>query len=283
MTRTNQEQPSITMKKKKINKNEDQRTRKARSFKRKYHRFNEHMQAKVDQLDYSLQHLETITTSPEQTTTHLSMKAKFYSPYTASNIDLTLYLMDYSTLSNKAFEELFRKINLSTTESRSGSSLETLLDCGEKVTFIRQLVQLMNKFNYFKLQEEQWTYYSNLGRNEGIWYGRVSKTIATCNSMCYTYGRRKNLIEQRRKYFQQQIIQINDKLNEHLKQTSHLAIDNTDEFMLIVENFISREQYQLRMEFERRQAMLKFDAKDHQLVERFYGMKPRQTEVNDQP
>lgn len=282
MTHSNQEKTQITTKKKKINKNDDQRTRKVRSFKRKSHRFTEHTQSKADQLDHSLQQLEMINSSSEKAATPLSLKAKFSSPYATSNIDPTLYLMDFSTLSNKTFEELFRKINLSPTEDHSLDGLNEFFDSEQKVTFTRQLVQLFNKLNYFQLQAAQWTFYYDLGMTEGIWCGRVSKTMAACNSMCYTYGRRKNLIEQRRKYFQQQLMQINDKLNEHLKQASHLAIADTDQLMLFANNFISREQYQLRMELERRQAMLKFDAKDHQLVELFYGLKPRQTEVSDQ-
>jgi hypothetical protein len=35
------------------------------------------------------------------------------------------------------------------------------------------------------------------------------------------------------------------------------------------------------MELERRRSMLKFDAKDHQLVQTFYQLKPRQTEADE--
>jgi hypothetical protein len=35
------------------------------------------------------------------------------------------------------------------------------------------------------------------------------------------------------------------------------------------------------LELERRRHILKFDAKDHQLVEAFYHLKPRQTEVRE--
>ena len=41
----------------------------------------------------------------------------------------------------------------------------------------------------------------------------------------------------------------------------------------------NKDQYPLRMELERRRGMLKFDAKDHQLVHTFYNLKTRQTEV----
>ena len=49
--------------------------------------------------------------------------------------------------------------------------------------------------------------------------------------------------------------------------------------MGIVNDLVDKVQYQLRLELERRKHMLKFDAKDHQLVETFYQLQPRKTEV----
>ena len=49
--------------------------------------------------------------------------------------------------------------------------------------------------------------------------------------------------------------------------------------MTIANEIIDKDQYQLRVEFERRKHILTFDAKDHRLVETFYQLKPRQTEV----
>ncbi|CAF2033761.1 unnamed protein product [Rotaria magnacalcarata] len=119
--------------------------------------------------------------------------------------------------------------------------------------------------------------YSCFGRL-GIWTGRVSKEMATINSMSYTYGRRKQLIEQRQKYFQGQIEENIRQFNEHLKQMPS-SID-TMKLPQIITDFMHTSQYQLRIDFERRKRILKFDAKDHQLVEAFYRLKPRQTEIN---
>jgi hypothetical protein len=49
--------------------------------------------------------------------------------------------------------------------------------------------------------------------------------------------------------------------------------------MAIITDLVHEDQYELRMELERRRGMLKFDAKDHQLVHTFYNLNPRQTEV----
>ena len=139
--------------------------------------------------------------------------------------------------------------------------------------------RIENKLNYFKLQDEQWSYYYHLGITEGIWNGRVSKKMALINSMCYTYGRQKTLIDQRRKYFKQQLQDITTKLHEHLQQVPSMMDPN--QLMMIAHDIVDKDQYQLHVEFERRKHILKFDAKDHQLVETFYQLKPRQTEVRE--
>jgi hypothetical protein len=154
---------------------------------------------------------------------------------------------------------------------------DELLDSDEKIIFTRQLFELINKLNYFKLQDEQWSCYYHLGITEGIWTGRVSKKMALINSMCYTYGRQKTLIEQRRKYFKQQLQDITSKLQEHLQQIPSMMDPN--QLMIIAHDFVDQDQYQLRVEFERRKHILQYDAKDHRLVETFYQLQPRQTEV----
>ncbi len=88
------------------------------------------------------------------------------------------------------------------------NALIELLNKEEIFIFIRQLTQLINKLNYFKLQNEQWTYYYNLGMREGIWNGRISKKMANGNSMYHTYGRSKMLIEQ--------LEQIQNEINEYM-------------------------------------------------------------------
>ncbi|CAF1336678.1 unnamed protein product [Adineta steineri] len=154
-----------------------------------------------------------------------------------------------------------------------------LFDTDEMLTYIRQLTQLINELNYSKLQDEQWSYYYNLGVNEGIWNGRVSKSMALINTMCYSYGRSKILIEQRHKNFMKKLQQLQINIDEHIKQIS-LSTADMNNLMNIINDFLHTDQYELRMELERRRAMLKFDARDHQLVHTFYNLKPRQTEIH---
>jgi hypothetical protein len=101
--------------------------------------------------------------------------------------------------------------------------------------------------------------------------------MAEVNSMCHTYGRQKSLIEQRQKYFKQQLDKINGQLQMHVQQAPS-TID-TNKLITIITDLVNKDQYQLRLKLERQKHMLKFDAKDHHFVEKFYQLKPRQTEV----
>jgi hypothetical protein len=118
---------------------------------------------------------------------------------------------------------------------------------------------------------------------ENIWTGRVSKNMAIVNSMCYTYGRSKVLIEQRHKKYKKNVQQIQIDIDEHMKQMPPpISTVDMDKLMTILIDLVHKDQYELRMELERRRDILKYDAKDHQLVHDFYQLKPRQTEVFDE-
>jgi hypothetical protein len=197
-----------------------------------------------------------------------------------SNTDPTLFFSDYSLISNMAFKEMLLTETIGVAGDNTDiNSLVKSLNTEEIWTFTRQLTQLINQLNYFKLQEEQWAHYYHLGVTEGIWTGRVSKRMARDNTMCYTYGRRKHIIEQRLKKFQQQLLQIKSDIDEHMTQTPLPVIDS-NRIETIVTVLVDKDQYQLRGELERRRDMLYFDAKDHKCIQAFYDLKPSQAEVS---
>jgi hypothetical protein len=284
-----QQQQQQQIQKKKFNK--AQYTRKVQHFKRKYRKSNKHKRTISNQTtDYFLKQAnlreqiveeEEVEEEEEEGPTSLFMspssmtKKKFYPLHILSKIDPFLFLPDYSMMSNVNLKQMLLTLAV---EHFGVNFLDEFLDSDEKFTFTRQLIQLTNKLNYTKLQDEQWTYYYNFGIAEGTWTRRVSKKMALDNSMCYTYGRRKQLIAKRRKYFQKKFRAITDKIQKHLKRTSCSSID-TNRLIGILNDLVDKDQYQLRRELERRKHMLKFDAKDHQLVEAFYQRKPRKTEV----
>ncbi|CAF1369882.1 unnamed protein product [Rotaria sp. Silwood1] len=208
-------------------------------------------------------------------TQHLPMK-KIYNPLDLStSSDPTLLLPNYLTISDSKFKEM---LLTSTSNNMNTDTLSELLNQKEILVFIRQLTHLVNKLNYSQLQHEQWSYYYNLGMTEGIWTGRVSKKMAEANSMCYSYGRSKVLTKQRLKKYKQQCPQIQETINQHTKQIPH-DIDMTL-VTNVINNLIHKDQHQLRLELDRRKTMPRLDAEEHKLVDQFYTLKPRQTEVS---
>jgi hypothetical protein len=255
--------------------NQRQYTRKTQHFKKKHQRTRLPTKTKANKRTHNCQQPDTtpLVGHTNLTTSQSSLIKKKCIPLdTEPNTDPTLFLTDYSMISNMTFKQMLLTIPNTHTDTWVQS-----LNNEEILTLTRQFASLINKLNYLKLQNEQWTYYYHLGMTEGIWNGRVSKTMAIANSMCHTYGRSKFLIEQRRQKYKQQLEQIKCQLNEYMKHTP--TVPDANRIMTIVHDLIHNDQYQLRTELERRRHVLKFDATDHQLVQDFYRLNPRQTEV----
>ena len=177
-------------------------------------------------------------------------------------------------MSKTAFKEMLA----TTADNTNINSFVESLDNEETWTFTRQLTQLINQLNYLKLQDEQWAYYYQLGMNEGIWTGRVSKRMARDNSMCHSYGRSKHIVEQRRRKFQQQLEHMTGDIDKHMKQQ---PIPQWNSAMVInmIADLVDKNNYPLRVELERRREMLRYDAQDHRSIQAFYDLGPNQTEV----
>ena len=151
-------------------------------------------------------------------------------------------------LSNTAFREMLLTVSIATQDTHKNTIVQ-LLDTEELLPFARQLAQLLARKNYLKLQVEQWTYYYDIGMNERILVRRVSETMAEVNSMPYTYGRSKALIEQRRTKYRQQFEKIDAEIYEHMKKGVSLFSDS-DNILLMLKSLIEKDQYHLRIEFE---------------------------------
>ena len=258
--------------------NQSQHNRKAQHKKKK----NRQLRMKKKKVS-SKNEFQLVTIDPSANFQNLSTsqefpKKKLFNPMDmATSSDPTLLLPDYLTISDSQFKDLFLQ---STSNNTNTDAIIELLNQKEILLFIRELTQLVNKFNYSQLQLEQWTYYNNLGMTEGIWTNRVSKKMAEANSMCYTYGRSKNLIKQRLAKYKLQCEKNQEAINQCIKQAP-LIID-MQTITTMINNLINKDQYELRFELDRRKTMLRLDAEEHKLVEQFYQLKPRQTEVSIQ-
>ncbi|CAF1684118.1 unnamed protein product, partial [Adineta ricciae] len=224
-----------------------------------------HRKTISDELVRQFQQNNSILLVGEKTLSMTKKKKKYLPLYTKSNIDPTVFLSNYSLLSNEDFEKML--LTTATTLDIEITSFGSLLKIEEVLTFIRHLTQLINTSYYLQIQNEQWKYYYDLGMKECIWTGRVSKNMAASNSMSNSYGRSKVLIEQRQKKYQNDLIKINNDSDEYMTKMPDILMNSIDQIKNIINHVIHQDLYQLRMEIERRKTILKFDAYDHQLVQ----------------
>ena len=120
---------------------------------------------------------------------------------------------------------------------------------------------------------------------ENIWTSRTPKHVAEKNSICYTYGRSKTLIEQRLKQIQEQLQQAQNAVQLFEKQIIPKAapyIHCSSEMQVlssIVTKFIREHQQKLQNKFEYKRQILILDATDHHLVRTFFRLKPMKSQV----
>ncbi|CAF4787036.1 unnamed protein product, partial [Rotaria sp. Silwood2] len=154
-----------------------------------------------------------------------------------------------------------------------------------KINYIRQYTCLIHRLFYVQLQESQWKYYYDIGMQENIWSGRVSKKWAAMNSMNYTYGRSKNLIEQRLKTIQRQLQQASQALQNFGQQPLPQCISEMNppldftKLNAIVTAVVRKGQHKLKQQFEHNKKMLMLDSTDHRLVQEVYDLKPSQQQI----
>jgi len=181
--------------------------------------------------------------------------------------------------------EIFLQI-LSTAFNGNTDKLNSLLNEKERIEFVRHYTTLIDRFSYVKLQELQWNYYHHIGITQHIWTKRISKQLAEKNSICYTYGKSKVLIQQRRKKIQKQLQQTQYTI--HLFEQKILSktaphIDCRSEIKSLfsmLHIFVHEHQQKLRDEFEYKKQKLILDATDHHLVQAFFDLKPDKLQVS---
>ena len=81
-------------------------------------------------------------------------------------------------------------------------------------------------------------------------YKTCLKKTAQINSMPYTYGRFKTMIEQRRKTYKGQLDTIQQEMTQYMEHKPDLILE-TNEILKILKDFIEKDQYQSESESNR--------------------------------
>ncbi|CAF1367817.1 unnamed protein product [Rotaria sp. Silwood1] len=195
------------------------------------------------------------------------------------NYNDSSYIPDYLQVSNR----IFKKMLISSLDD--AKNIVRRLNSKEKINYIRQYTCLIHRLFYGQLQESQWKYYYDIGIQQNIWSGRVSKKWAAMNSMNYTYGRSKTLILQRLKTIQRQLQQASQALQNFGNQPLPQCISELNppldftKLNAIVTAVVRKGQHKLKQQFEHNKKMLMLDSTDHRLVQNVYDLKPSQQQL----
>ncbi|CAF1302062.1 unnamed protein product [Rotaria sordida] len=188
------------------------------------------------------------------------------------------FVPQYLTVSDRKFKDILSKA------VPDGHKIYEWLDSAEKLKSTRQLAHTFNMMYYFKLQQELWKDYFDLGMTEGIWAPRILKSAAKQHYTCVSYGRSEKFVEQRQKTIQHQINRTNRELQQQLiylpEWTENVQPSIDSKFLsTAVEAMVKHGQYRLNMEFKHKRAMLKLDADDHRFISAVYAFEPTEEQI----
>ena len=159
------------------------------------------------------------------------------------------------------------------------------LNGNQNIQFASEYINLISRLSCIKLKQSQWNWYHHIGMTRNIWTTRIPKHIAERNSICYTYGRCRRIIEQHRQKTQQQLQETQNTLQLFEQQILSKSVhpnnccSEIQTLSSILHTFIHQNQQKLRdqLEYERQELIL--DATDHQLVQQFFRLKPMKSQV----
>ncbi|CAF4817519.1 unnamed protein product, partial [Rotaria sp. Silwood2] len=216
----------------------------------------------------------------EQVTTNgISKKENSKSKKQINHNNDDSYIPDYLKVSNR----IFRQMLISSLED--ADKIVKRLNTSGKINYIRQYAYLIHRLFYVQLQEEQWKYYYDIGMEDNIWSGRVSKKWAAMNSMYYTYGRSKTLIVQRLKTIQRQLQQASEALQQFGNQPLPQCLSEMNPpldfttMSAMVTAVVRKGQHKLKQQFEYYKKMLKLESTDQRLVQYVYDLKSSKQQI----
>lgn len=187
---------------------------------------------------------------------------------------------DSTDVSDETLYEMLLKAFNGDTEK-----LTHYLNGSQSIQFVREYTNLISRLSSIQLKQSQWNWYHHIGITRNIWTTRIPKHIAQKNSICYTYGRSRRIVEQRRQKFQQQLQETQNALQlfeQQLLSKSAYPVHCCSEIQAlpsILRTFIDEHKQKFRDELEYKRQELILDATDHQFVQQFFSLKPMKSQV----
>ncbi|CAF1524217.1 unnamed protein product [Adineta steineri] len=186
---------------------------------------------------------------------------------------------DYNNIHDNIF------IQMLSTAFYHTNKLNQLMNPEEQILFIREYTNLIDRLYCLQLQQSQWNYYHHIGITQNIWTGRMAKHLAEKNSICHAYGRSKTFIAQRQKQIEKHLQQAQYAVQQFEQEIIIKMVQHGDYLFemkvlfSIIEKFVQEKQRSVQYDYEYKREMLILDATDHQLVNEFFKIEPKKSQI----
>ncbi|CAF1532339.1 unnamed protein product [Rotaria sordida] len=179
----------------------------------------------------------------------------------------------------KVSDRIFKRILVESIEN--GSKLIESLNTPEKVQIVREITEITNNLYHKDFQEKLWQEYYNISSQDMHWELKITKQFARQNSLHQIYRPKKSYIQQRLATIAKQKERIAKELQEHLAKLLNYVQHwqpPIDEYLLTnaIDQCVIHGQKRLKEEFQYKKEILKLDWNDHQLLKKFYELKPNE-------
>ncbi|CAF3937208.1 unnamed protein product [Adineta steineri] len=201
-----------------------------------------------------------------------------------NNDDLSMnssenYKPSYLKVSDRIFKQLL------SNSIDNGHETISCLYTNEKLHFVRQMTEITNNLYFKELQRQLWLEYYNISIKDDNWTSKITNGYAHQHNTCRMYRPKKSLIEQRRTKIACQTQEIQNELQTYslkLQEYSKQWQPSIDIAVLsnAINECVTSGQRRLKDEFNYKKEMLTCNSKDHQLIAKFYELKPNEEQIH---
>jgi hypothetical protein len=184
----------------------------------------------------------------------------------------------YLKVSDRVFKQM-----LSNTIN-NGTKVIQCLDTPEKLHLVRKVTELTNNLCFQGLQRQLWKEYHDLSSKDNNWQLKITKGYAHQHNTCRMYRPQKSYIEQRQKTIEHQLQQTGNALRENLTKLQQITTqwEPSIDFEILshaINECVKNGQQRLKQEFDYKKQMISLDWNDHQLIAKFYKLKPNEEQI----
>ena len=189
------------------------------------------------------------------------------------------YLENFKPRYLKVSDRIFKRMLGDAIED--GSKLIQCLNTSEKLHAIREVTEITNNLYHKDFQQKLWQEYCNISSQDNNWESKITKQFARQNSLHKIYRPEKSYIEQRLATIAEQKLRLGKELQEHLAKLLNDIVywqPSLDGTLLshTINECVLHHQKRLKQEFQYKKEMLQLDWNDHQLLRKFYELKPNE-------